>query len=208
MDITKEHLKYIIEEELLEMINEEEKSDAAKIRDSINKKYFSLKFAPNSVSAKAAKKARMQYDAKEEAKQAFKKHYGREYDPKARLPAIPGLAGGLANHLEINPDEAKFNRIYRQKLGLKRRARAAHTAGGKYLDIGGTQSMAGALGDYFFGKGQQSIEQGKKWRRDQKKSARHQNESMESDENDITKADLKRVIREELEAFLDDHYSK
>jgi hypothetical protein len=28
------------------------------------------------------------------------------------------------------------------------------------------------------------------------------------DENDITKADLKKVIREELEAFLDDHYSK
>tara|TARA_Y100001963_G_C6769933_1_gene444320 strand:+ start:475 stop:1050 length:576 start_codon:yes stop_codon:yes gene_type:complete len=27
-------------------------------------------------------------------------------------------------------------------------------------------------------------------------------------QNDITKADLKRVIREELEAFLDDHYSK
>lgn len=28
------------------------------------------------------------------------------------------------------------------------------------------------------------------------------------DENDITKADLKKVIREELEAFLDNHYSK
>ena len=72
MDITKEHLKQIIEEELLEMMNEEKKSDADKIRDSINKKYFSLKFAPNSVSAKAAKKTRMEHEAREEAKKLFK----------------------------------------------------------------------------------------------------------------------------------------
>ena len=203
MDITKEHLKQIIEEELLEMMNEEKKSDADKIRDSINKKYFSLKFAPNSVSAKAAKKTRMEHEAREEAKKLFKAYYGREYNPNARIQPLPVGPS-------FNPDKASFNRIYRQKLGLKRRGRASHTAGGKHLDIGGTQSIADALGDYFFGKrqgGQQSMDAARRWYNKQKKSRRHQNESMESNENDITKADLKKVIREELEAFLDEYYN-
>ena len=203
MDITKEHLKQIIEEELLEMMNEEKKSDADKIRDSINKKYFSLKFAPNSVSAKAAKKTRMEHEAREEAKKLFKAYYGREYDPNARIQPLPVGPS-------FNPDKASFNRIYRQKLGLKRRGRTTHTAGGKHLDIGGTQSIADALGDYFFGKrqgGQQSMDAARRWYNKQKKSRRHQNESMESNENDITKADLKKVIREELEAFLDEYYN-
>ena len=47
----------------------------------------------------------------------------------------------------------------------------------------------------------------RRWYNKQKKSRRHQNESMESNENDITKADLKKVIREELEAFLDEYYN-
>jgi len=257
MDITKEHLKQIIEEELLEMMNEDrelfmQRGDSPG-RDgggssAAMKRFYRRwdprsgprpRYAPGRVTP--YKDWRVPYSGPEREKRNITLAKARrKKDPRnnpiSNLGDVLGRAAGKltpAGRAKAERERQMDNRRdnpYRpdQKDGEQPiRHDQSHSLKGLKPFGPGARTPA-KEGDVLVarGAGVGSYETRKvgraeaAWRKRQRdrladrgptgaRLRRAQEKALAKEsQNDITKADLKRVIREELEAFLDDHYSK